>query len=249
MIRAEWIRFRSLPSFAVSLAAMVALSAGCAALFSLAQGRQWEPGDPFDPVRISLSGILITQIVAGTAGILAITTETATGSLRSTLAATPRRGRVLAAKALVVAVPTAVLGVLGGFLGFLAGQPVLAGQGAPSARLGDPGVARSVLGVGVFLAAASLIGLALGALFRSTAGALALFTAVMLLVPMFMTTLPVALARWVMKWWPPLAGIQGMSTVPDDRLLGPGPGLLVLTGYAVAALTVAVIVMRRRDVA
>jgi ABC-2 type transport system permease protein len=246
-LRSEWIKSWSVRSPAVLLVVLIVSTGAFAGLFALARARQWD-GGPFDPVQVSLSGILMTQVAAGALGLLAVTSETQTGLLRITLAAVPRRGRVLAAKALTVAVTALAAGTAGAFSAITAARPVLAGQGVPAAALGDPGTFRAVFGAALYLTAAALIGLSLGVITRSAAGGLTILIGGLLIVPIFVNGLPEALARWVMKFWPSTAGLRIISTTPDANLLDPLPGFAVLAGCTAILLATAFLTLRRRDV-
>jgi ABC-2 type transport system permease protein len=126
----------------------------------------------FDPVGAALDGLSFGVLAFGTLGVLAVSAEYGTGLIRTTLAAVPGRGTVLAAKALVVAALTLVLGELFSFAAFSLGQIVLSGADL-QARLTDPGVARAVSSAGLYLSVVALVGLGLGALIRHSAGAVA----------------------------------------------------------------------------
>ncbi len=71
-------------------------------------------------------------------GALLITGEYSSGTIRTTLAATPRRPILLAAKIGVTAAVTVVFCELLSFVSFFLGQAILSGGGAPSASLGRP---------------------------------------------------------------------------------------------------------------
>src|SRR6266540_1036066 len=101
---------------------------------------------------------------------------------RATFAATPQRQAVLAAKAVVVGVVTALIGTASAFAAFLVGQAVLAQQGL-QAHLGDPGVLRSVVGAGLYLAVLGLLAVGLGTLIRSTVGATAVVVGLVFVLP------------------------------------------------------------------
>ncbi|MEV6348737.1 hypothetical protein [Actinoplanes sp. NPDC051851] len=252
MIRAEWIKMWSVRAPAGALLVLVGSTALFGAMFGLARARQWTSEEVFDPAQASLACVILTQIAAVTLGVLSITAETATATIRSTLAARPQRARLLAAKALLVGSATLVTGVAASLLAFLAGQPVIADQGAPRAFLTDPGVPRAILGGGLYLCAAALIGLALGVLLRSTAAAITTGIGLLLLIPLFASAMPATLARWVIGYWPSAAGLRILTTVPDPTTAGvlssgPWPGFALLAAATAALLLLAAAVLHRRD--
>ncbi|MFC7531609.1 ABC transporter permease [Actinoplanes sp. GCM10030250] len=252
-VRSEWVKFRSLRSLAWTTLSLVLLMVGLGALFSFGRGREVGTAAPadqagFDPTLTSLSGILLAQIAVAVLGVLVITSEFASGTIRPSLVGVPWRSRLLGAKAVMLTSVAFTVGAVAGLAAFLLGQPIISGQNAPSAGLGDAGVLRAVLGTGLYLGATALLGLALGALIRSTAGALTIVIVVMLTVPVFSSLLPQAAAEWVTKWWPSLAGMQILAVVQDPDGLTPWQGLGVLAGFAAVVLAAAFVVFRRRDV-
>lgn len=248
-LRAEWIKYRSLRSLPWTTLSVILLMAGLGAVFSLGRARQAE-ADPseFDPTMTSLSGILLAQIAVAVLGVLVITSEHASGTIRSSFAAVPRRSRLLAAKAVMLVLLSTVVGALAGLTAFLIGQPIIGAQGAPSASLADDGVARAVVGAGLYLGVTALLGLALGVLARATAGALTIAMVVLLAVPVFSPVLPAAIAAWVTKWWPSIAALQMLRGVPAPGMLSPWEGLALLAGTVGVVLAAAFLVFRRRDV-
>lgn len=248
MIRAEWIKLWSLRSPVWCLVALAGIDVLFGWMIATAQARQWDGVERWDPVQVSLTGVLVTQIAAAVLGALAFTTESGSGTIRSTVAAMPRRGRVLAAKALIVAGAVLLVGVVAAVVAFLAGQAAIGGQGVPAATLGDPGAVRAVLGSGLYLTAAALIGMAAGVLTRSTAAAVTGVIVGALLVPVFANAMPEVLARFVIGYWPSAAGLRILSTVPDARMLGPWPGFGILAGTTVVLLAAALVTFRRRDI-
>jgi ABC-2 type transport system permease protein len=253
VLRSEWVKFRSLRSMAWTLLTVVALMAGFGALFSYGRGRAYVEAVPadragFDPTATSLTGLMVAQVAVAVLGVLVITSEFATGTIRPSLTVVPRRGRLLAAKAVMLTVVAFVAGTVAGLAAFLLGQPILGRQGVPHTAFGDPGTIRAIVGSGLFLAATAVFGLALGAIVRVTAGALTIAITLLLMTPVFAQLLPAALYDWVSKWWPSLAGLRVSTLVPDPHLLGPWQGISVLAGFAVAVLVVAFVDFRRRDV-
>ena len=101
----------------------------------------------FNPTSFSLSGVLVAQLIIGVLGILVITSEHATGLIRSTFAAVPQRGTVLAAKATVFGLVTLVASEAATFIAFGIGQAILASNHTGT-TLSAPGVLRAVAGPG-----------------------------------------------------------------------------------------------------
>ena len=140
-------------------------------------------------------------------GVLVITSEYSTGSIQTSLAAVPRRGRFLAAKATVLTAVSLITGEATALTVFLLGQALISGQ-APTAAFGQPGVLRAVLGSGLYLAALGLLGVALGTLLRHPAAAIGVLVAVVLVLPGIAAALPARIESNVEEYWPTMAGAQ-----------------------------------------
>ena len=176
VLRSEWTKLRSLPSTAWSLLTAVALIVGFGALYAMVRVTRppRQPADlaSFDPTAISLTGVHLAQLAIGVLGVLLVTGEYATGMVRTSFAAVPRRLPVLWGKAITFALTTLTLCVPASFAAFLVGQSILSSERLGT-TLDHPGTARAVLGSALYLAAVGLLGLGLGALLRNTAGAVA----------------------------------------------------------------------------
>ncbi|GAA4735823.1 hypothetical protein [Phytohabitans rumicis] len=190
-------------------------------------------------------------------GALVTTSEYRGHAIRTTLAASPRRGRVLAAKAVVAGGAAFAAGLAGTALALLVSQPLLRRQGFrppvyPDPALSDPAVWRVVAGTAAFLALVAVLGVGLGAILRRGAGTIAVLAGA-LLVPLVVTPfLPADAGRWVQRL-APLAGLSLQQVrESDDALLlpwagRPWTGLAVLCGYAGLTLLLGYAVLRRRD--
>jgi ABC-2 type transport system permease protein len=165
LARMEWIKLRSLPSTWLTLAIAVAASAGIA----LATGSSTTSGGMF--VGNTLVGMLIGVLLIGVVGVLAMTSEYTSGTIRATFAAAPRRLRVLAAKAAVVGAVALITGEAAAFLSFFAGCMTLR-HGITAPALSQPDVLRAIVLTGASLSLIGLFGLGLGAIIRHTAAAI-----------------------------------------------------------------------------
>ncbi|MFH8386134.1 ABC transporter ATP-binding protein [Kitasatospora sp. NPDC018058] len=252
LVRSEWVKLRTTKSGQYLTLGTVVAGVGLAVLTSNSAGEQYasipaSERQGFDPTEISLRGHLLAQLTISLLGAQAMTAEYNTGTITSSLTAVPHRGRLLAAKAVVVgaaALPVGLAATVGGFLG---GQRMLARHGAPHARLSDPKSLRAVLGGGLYLASAGLLGLGVGGLLRSTSGSATSLFGVTLILPAFSPTLPGKLAKWVATYWPTRAGAQIMTVHQDPRLMRPWPGLGVMCAVTGGVLGSAYLVFRHRD--
>lgn len=247
-LRAEWIKLRSLRSTWYTLACLFVVSLGITVLSSnAAQESYADAGDAWDPTAHSLTTYIVAQLIVGVLGILVVTSEFATGLIRTTLTATPRRHRVLAAKVVIATAVAVVAGQVLMFAAFLIGQPLLAGQGVPSAGLGDPGVLRAVLAGGLYLALIALLAVGLGTIMRATAGALATLVGIVFLVPALAGLFP-SWMRSLFDFWPTLGGAAALATVPDPDFPHPWWNLAGMSLGVAGVLAAAFVVLRRRDV-
>ena len=190
---------------------------------------------------------MLAQLLIGVLGVLVITAEYSTGVIRSTFAAVPKRLPVLWAKAGVLAVVTGVPMLVAVFTAFFTGQAILSGDGT-GAALTDPGVLRAVLGSVGFLAGVALLGLAIGAIVRNTAGAIAALVAILLLLPGLLgLVLPSGWGDTVVSYLPSNAAAAFTTVNPGADLPSSGAGLAVFAGYLVVLFGVAAVLLVRRD--
>ena len=247
-VRAEWIKFRSLRSTWYTLVCLFAVGLGITAVSAnVAVEAYAEAGGSWDPTAYSLRAYTVAQLIVGVLAILIVTSEFDTGLMRTTLAATPRRHRVLAAKVAIAGAVAVVAGQVLMLAAFLIGQALLAGKDVPSAALGDPGVLPAVLAAGLYLALIALLAIALGTIMRATAGALATLVGVVFVVPGLAGAFPGWLAG-VFDFWPTLGGAAALATVPDPDFAHPWWNLAGLALGVAGVLAAAFVLLRRRDV-
>ena len=254
VIRSEWIKLRSLRSTWYSLLAVVLIIDGLGTLFSAVRAHRMEnvigPDGKIigiDATQISLRGAFLAQLAIGVLGALVITGEYATGMIRSSLAAVPRRQPVLWTKAAVFAATVLVVSLVATLLGFLLGQLALAST-HQQATLSTPGALRAVIGSAVYLTLIGLLAVGLGFLIRSTAGAIATLVGIVLVAPLLANALPSPYSDDVIKYLPLSAGQRIISTLnPDPNQLAPWAGIGVTALYALAALVAGAVVLNRRD--
>jgi ABC-2 type transport system permease protein len=239
----EWRKLRSVRSTWWTLAVFAAGLVGIAVLVGLKAPAH--PGPSYDPTDDGFAGLVIGQLALGILGVLSLSTEFTSGSIRATFAAVPRRGMVLAAKAAVLAAVTLGAGEVLALASFAAGQAAVP-HADLHATLGQPGVLRAVLMCGAYPALIALIGLGLAALIRHTAGAIAAVVGVVFVLPLIL--LPLGQHNAAMKFLPSMIAQNSMGAVkPVADSLSAGAGLALLCLYAAAALAAGGWFMARRD--
>ncbi|HYN93071.1 MAG TPA: ABC transporter permease [Pilimelia sp.] len=246
VLLAELIKLRSVRSTTYALLTTVLAIAGLAVFAAVGATVQAGAPEGPDPTGGSLAGLSLAGYVIAALGVLAVTAEYRTGTIASTLAAVPRRGTVLVAKALAVAgvvFPVTVASTVGAFV---AVRAVLATAGI-DISLGEPGVLRAVVGGALYLTVVALLGSGLGWLLRSTAGALAALFGVLILLPVAALLLPAGLRAAVLPYLPDSAGMAIVQTTPADGQLAPWTGFAVFSAYAAGTLLAAAWALRRRD--
>jgi ABC-2 type transport system permease protein len=237
---AEWAKLRTLRSATWTLAAMAACVVGVA-VFVGATG-SLQPDDTV--LGGSLTGAALGLLIAASFGVLTMAGEHATGMVRATLMACPRRGVVLAAKAVVTAVTLFTAGFGACLAAYLAGALLLPdgyAEGSPMPAL---------LGVALCFSATGLLGVAAGTVLRHPAGAVTAMVAG-ILAPSLLGPLLGGWQRWA-AGASPVAVLQKLAQSSDAApemvgSLGAWPSLGLTGGVAVVALLVAATVFGRRD--
>lgn len=251
-VSSEWIKLRSLRSTWWALLVTVVLIAGLGTLFAAVHAHQYNNGrggdlaDLQDPTQLSLRGIYLGQLAVGVLGVLVVSGEYATGMIRASLTALPRRWPVLVAKSAVFAVVTLLVAEVAAFAAFLLGQAALASTHL-QASLSAPGAVRACIGAGIYLTIIGLLGVGLGFVLRTTAGGIATLVGIVLILPLLAQALPAPYSTDVAKYLPLVEGTQIIATRLDPTALSPWTGIAVAGAYAAAALVAGLVVLRRRD--
>jgi ABC-type transport system involved in multi-copper enzyme maturation permease subunit len=201
---------------------------------------------------------LIAVIVVAT---MFITAEYRRGLIRVTLAASPRRGRVLAAKAVVIGLVTFVVGLVTAAIAVPVGARLSRNQGLYVLPVSWLTTVQVVVGTAALLAVAAVLALAVGTILRRSAVAVtALIVGVVLTYVLGVVpgALPSSAATWLLRVTP-AAGFAIQQSLPkwpqvanawlppDYYPLAPWTGFAVLCGYAVLAMGLALYLLRRRD--
>lgn len=254
LLRAEWTKLRSLRSTVWSLLAAVGLALGITALATSVYTNGYDELDAADRAQMNADPIgLILQPAAGYGGIavcvlgvMVIASEYSTGMIRATLLAVPRRTPVLAAKAAVFGAVVLIVGELTAFAAFLIGRTIVAPR--VQVTLDDPAVLRAVAGFGLYLCVLGLVALAIGALIRHVAGAIATTLGVIVALPTLVSFLPGSAGEHIAAYLPSQAGSQLLSS-GSWPTVGPSGwgGFGVMCAEAAVLLLAAWYLLKRRD--
>ena len=255
VLAAEWIKLRSVRSTGWSIFTMTLLTIGVAVIAGIAVSHEFSTSSlfdklAFDPTATSLRGLLFSQLVIGVLGVLVISAEYGTFTIRATLSAVPHRPMVLAAKAVVFGTVSVIVGELLSFSAFFLGQALLSSP-APHASLSQPGASRAVVGGGLLIPVFGLFALGLGAIVRHTAGAITAYVGAVLVLPLIVEALPSSIGHPVLKFMP-FTITNAMTTVRHASDFGPtfSPwvGFAVMCAYAAPSLVIGGWLMVHRDV-
>jgi ABC-2 type transport system permease protein len=246
----EWTKLRSVRSNYLTLLFAAVATLGSAALVAQVAtvGPAARSGGPIGGLIGSFLGYAEYGILPlSVLGVLVFTSEYATGLIRTTFVAVPQRRLVLAAKAAVAGAAALITGEVLTFACFLLAQAIKAGHGGGGLSLGGSGVLRAVLAAGLFMPACVLVGVGLGAVLRSTAGAIAATVGVIYLLAALCLALPHPWNTRLGRFTLPFAAYQLVTPHPSLSLLPAAWSLLVLIAWPVVILAAAGLLLTRSD--
>lgn len=245
--RSEWIKFHGLRSNLILAGFTFALIVANAILMPIAYAFRDRSSaqanyDPYAEMIIDKTGY-IGLLLALLAALL-ITNEYRSGQIKTTLLSVPKRTPALAAKALVIASVSFLIGAASAGIGFAVAPGILAGGGY-SYELGFSEALRLILGSGLYLATLSIIGIALGAIIRNVVASVLSTIGLLVIVPI----IPQIFSEYggdIKRFFPIEAGslLLGQNTTDS---LGPWIGYLVLAIWALGLLALAAALFKRRD--
>jgi ABC-2 type transport system permease protein len=249
VIRSEWIKFSTLRSTWITLILSMVGTVGIGALASWGTNNRWSRMDPgeianFSAVSRSLFGVNLAQLAVVVLGVLVITGEYATGMIRATLSAAPKRLPVLWGKLTVVSAVMFVTSLIAAVIAFFLGQVLLSSHGV---GIGSPHAVRAIVGAALYLTVIGVLSMGVGFAVRNTAGGIASVFGLLLVIPGLGNALPSSWQPHVLPYLPSNAGSVLFTLHPDPGSLGPWTGLLVMCLWAGAAVAAGAFRLIRRD--
>jgi len=251
--RSEWTKMRTLLSTKVTLAVTALLVIGLSAVITWAAASSPRHGTDsqilVDPLAVIQSGWGLGWLAFEVLGVLVVTNEYSSGMIASTLLATPKRLRVMAAKGAIFSVVVGLLSLVMTFVNFYVGHAVLSAYPQfYDPALGANDVLRAVLGMSLTSTLMGLVGFALGVVLRHTAGAITASVAVLFVLPLVLEALPTSWRNAVEKYWPTQAGSQLEHVSRQAHALSAWWGTGDLALFVAVLLGIAGWVLVRRDV-
>jgi ABC-2 type transport system permease protein len=255
-LRSEFTKIRSVRSTYWTLFLLVAAGVAWSIAFCAGEASRWASMAPqdrlgFDPTQSSVVGLaLLGQLAIVVLGTLTLTSEYSTGMIRTSLTVMPRRGVLYGAKAAVLTAVALVVALVTSFASFLIGQALLTSTHV-SATLSQPNVMRAVLGSALYVVLCGLFAFGLGAIIRSTAGAMTAAYGFLFLVPQLAKALPSSWYADVDRWLP---GGDVVNTITNTQRVNGNPHLFsawgefaVFGAYTAILLVLGAILFRNRD--
>ncbi|WP_328906255.1 ABC transporter permease subunit [Streptomyces sp. NBC_00234] len=253
--RSEWTKLRTDSGNVWLLLGVVVLTLAVGAAVVM-NARCDAPGCGEDATKLSLSGVMVGQVVVAVVAVLMVGNEYGTGMMRTTVAAVPRRLTVLFSKAAVLGAVTLVAGAIGVFGSLLIGRTVQPGLGFTEAHgyealsPADSETLRAAVGSVLYLVLIGLLGLGIALIVRSSATAIGIVLGLLFFFPIL--TQVIADPDWqrlLQQIAPMTAGLSVQTTIGVDQLpIGPWEGLGVVALWAFGALAVGGVMLRTRDV-
>jgi ABC-2 type transport system permease protein len=253
-VRAEWIKLRTVSSsgWLLLACAVVTITVSSAVV---AVEKCSSASCAVDTTKVSLTGVQVGQAAVAIVAVMVVGGEYATGMIRITLAAVPRRSVMLAAKATATAVVTAVAGTIAVLGSLLAGRIFLPGNGFTVAdgfaplSLGNGPTLRAATGSVLYLVLVALFSLGIAAAVRDAAVAIAIVLGLMYVVRTLSSlVLDPTWQHRVDRVAPMNAGLAIQSTANMSKLpISPWAGLGVLAAWTAAALLAGWLLLQLRD--
>lgn len=252
-VRAEWVKIRTVRSTVWSLLLTFALCAGLSLLFGLTLRGGFDRMDQearanFDPVLAGFYSLTLGQIALVVFGVLLVSSEYGSGSIRASLTAMPRRGIFYGAKVLAGTLTALAFSLVTGFVTFFTGQAALGPHGV---SLGAPGVLRATVFACVYLTLMCVFAMGVAAMLRSTALSLGIMIPLLFLDSQGLGNVPKV--RTVAQFLPDQVGLVMMRVVEPDssfisyRGFGPWAALGILILWTAAAVAGGGLLLCRRD--
>jgi ABC-2 type transport system permease protein len=246
-LHAEWTKQRTTPGPAGLLVATAVLTVATTA--AIASVLTYDGSPHQDPVRSTLGGVQVAQVLVALLAVAVVSTDYSTGTILPTLTALPRRLPVLASKAVLVVAGVAAAGSVGVGGSLLVGGRILPARGFPPLPLAHEPTLRAAGGTVLYLALVALLSLGVATAVRDAAAAVGVVLGLLYGFPVLAHAVTDPdWQRRLRRLAPMDAGLAIQDTTGNPDLpIAPWPGLAVLAGWTLAALIAGALLLHRRD--
>lgn len=248
-LASEWLKLRSVRStwaFVATLVAAIALGAVVSfAMVSDYDSSSLEEKLAFESADPSALIIPIAQFCLAALGAMVVTSEYATGMIRTSLTAVPKRARIFAAKAAIVAAASIVLSLALVYIAHFIGRAAAGDRPEPIAVASLADSQKMMLASALSVVVMGLLGVGLGAVLRSTAGALVSLSGLMFVLPIAAQFLPREIGEKVQSSL--IMQLPAQMAGSSSGYWGAGAATFILALYAIVPLAAGAILLKRRD--
>lgn len=254
-LSSEWTKLRSLRSTWIIAFLAITMSISFSALISFITGLtydEWIPAQQatFDPLINSTSGVLFGIILLIVFGVLTVTSEYSSKMIRTTFIATPQRTKVLAAKAILVALIGILLSTITILGMFLVSQAIFGIYGLDTASISDSDTIRLLL---VYAIAPgliyTLIPFSIAFLLRGTASAITASIGLFFLPFMLSALLPSWVQENIFRYFADISmdSLAGLTSAESNMHVSDGLAVVVIAIWIIGGLLLASVTLNRRD--
>ena len=256
LLAGEWIKFRSLRAnwWILILATAFMPLFAVSRMVSIAQVPEAVGSPGMVGATFVTSGIALSQLAFAVLAVMAITSEYGTGQIRTSLSVAPARFTAIAAKLVVVVAVVAAASIVGVALAWACSAPWfdVTGMSISLLRAED---ARLIMGVPLYVCAVAALAFGVGLIVRSSAAGISIIVGLLLVLENLLASIPFAPVQNVAAYLPSSSGsrllqseaVGSVITVSDSALLTPWGGYGVMLLWVAGVLTVAAILLRRKD--
>jgi len=256
LVAGEWIKFRSLRAnwWILVLGTLFMPLFSVSRMISIAQVPEAWGSPSMVGAAYVTSGIALSQLAFAVLAVMSVTGEYGSGQIRTTLTVAPARVSAIAAKLVVIVSVVAVASIVAVALSWGFSAPWFA-QTQMSINLLHPEDARLMLGVPLYLAAVAALAFGIGLVVRSSAAGISIVVGLLLVLENLLASIPWAPIQNFAAYLPSSAGsrllqseaVGSVITVSNSVLLSPWGGYGVMLLWVAGVLTVAVVLLRRKD--
>jgi ABC-2 type transport system permease protein len=246
LMRAEWIKLRTVTSHWVLVSIGVAFTPVVAILTAIFADTDGMDRDV--PVAVTVGTTIVLSLLMGTVGVLAFAQEHAHGTIRVTYAAEPRRIRVLLAKAIVLSATAVVVAAVTVYATWAVAVAILQGRDDRLDFSGPDAHREALLGAVALCVLLTLLGFAIGMLIRNAPAAIAIFVLWPLLAENLIGALLIVIfGDGAVRWLPYSSGFQLLSTDPSNDFFSRVPAGLYFAAWVAAITAVGMVLSTKRD--